>query len=433
MKRPLNSRAVRISFGISMSVLAWISIASYWSTHALVDSFDTVARGHKAIGKFQHIETLMESAESGVNDYVMTGNPKRLNPFDYAKLMVPLELRQLDELLSLESSKRNSYEALTRILASQLEYLAHVASLRQSQGYEAASKYIASQPDSKRDVMEHILSDVQVAEFTGLDLRWQNASEHSLRTKGFLALATLVSLAVLGWIYGLLRRETAGRRQAESAQGQTETFMRSIIERIPYMILVKEAENLRIKVANKAAAEWLGKTEAELLDSSEFDLRPKEDAQASTQSDRQALGKGVLIDAEEKLVLPGKEERILHTQKIPVHDADGNRTYLLIISEDITIRRQAEKLLELSRDAALKAASLRSEFIRNMSHEFRTPLSIMVGMSSLLADTTLTKDQRKFVQTIQRAAEGLSVLTKSILDFSKIEAGSYTIENREMP
>src|SRR5438132_1685222 len=141
MKRPLNSRAVRISFGISMSVLAWISIASYWSTHALVDSFDTVARGHKAIGKFQHIETMME----------------------------------------------------------------------------------------------HILSDVQVAEFTGLDLRWQNASEHSLRTKGFLALATLVSLAVLGWIYGLLRRETAGRRQAESAQGQTETFMRSIIERIPYM------------------------------------------------------------------------------------------------------------------------------------------------------------------------------------------------------
>src|SRR5262249_3410096 len=121
-----------------------------------------------------------------------------------------------------------------------------------------------------------------------------------------------------------------------------------------------------------------------------------------------------------------------HTQKIPVPDIDGNPSYLLVISEDITRRRAAEKMLELSRDAAVEAASLRAEFIRNMSHEFRTPLSIVIGMSSLLAHTTLTADQRKFVDTVRRAAEGLSSLTKTVLDFSKIEAGSFTIENREL-
>ncbi len=432
MTRPLNSRAIRISFGIATSVLAWISIASYWSTHALVSSFDTVAQAHEAIGKFQHIEVLMESAESGVNDYVITGNAKRLAPFDYAKLVVPYELKQIDELLPVSPAKRDTFDALSRLLASHLGYLGNVATLRKSQGVGAAARAIAGETNSKRDAMEHLLSEVQQEEFAALRLRWQNASEHSLKTKSFLALATLVSLALVGWIYGLLRRESAERRQAESAKGQTETFMRSIIERIPYMILVKEAENLRIKVANKAAEEWLDRSEKELLDSNELDLRPKEEAQASVQSDRQVLGEGRLLDMEERLALPGKEERILHTQKIPVPDADGNPSYLLTISEDITRRRQTERMLELSRDAAVEAASLRAEFIRNMSHEFRTPLSIVIGMSSLLADTTLSTDQRRFVDTVRRAAEGLAGLTKSILDFSKIEAGSFTLENREL-
>src|SRR5258706_13072385 len=130
MTRPLNSRAIRISFGIATSVLAWISIASYWSTHVLVSSFDTVAQAHQAIGKFQHIEVLMEAAESGINDYVITGNAKRLDPFNYAKLVVPYELRQIDELLPVSRAKRDTFDSLSRILASHLDYLGNVVTLR---------------------------------------------------------------------------------------------------------------------------------------------------------------------------------------------------------------------------------------------------------------------------------------------------------------
>src|SRR5882672_6537320 len=102
-----------------------------------------------------------------------------------------------------------------------------------------------------------------------LGQRSDHASEHSLKTKFFLALATLVSLALVGWIYGLLRRESAERLQAESEKGRTETFLHSVIERIPYMIMVKEAQNLRITLANKAAEEWLGRPREEILESQE--------------------------------------------------------------------------------------------------------------------------------------------------------------------
>src|SRR6266700_2793713 len=237
MTRPLNSRAIRISFGIATSLLAWISIASYWSTQVLVNSFDTVAQAHQAIGKFQHIEVLMEAAERGVASFVITNDDKRLDPLEYAKLTVPYELRQLDELLPIDPVKRNAFNSLTQLLAAHLYTMELVVTTRKSQGYGAAARLIAAETNSKRDAMERLLSEIQQEEFAALKLRWQHASDHSLKTKAFLALATLVSLALVGWIYGLLRRESAERHKAQSAKGQTETFMHSIIERIPYMIL----------------------------------------------------------------------------------------------------------------------------------------------------------------------------------------------------
>src|SRR5262249_14342983 len=136
--------------------------------------------------------------------------------------------------------------------------------------------------------------------------------------------------------------------------------------------------------------------------------------------------------AEESLNLPGQAQRIFHTQKVPIPDEEGRPAFLLSISEDITERKKAESMLQLSRDAAVESARLKTEFISNMSHEFRTPLSVISGMTELLMDTELSEDQRRFMVTIQRAAEGLSSLSKSILDFSKIEAGAFALETREL-
>ena len=432
MAKPLYPRAIRVSFGIAASVLAWISIASWWSTQSVVRSFDSVVRAHQAIGKFQHIELLMESAQAGVHGYVITGEADRLNAFHYARLMVPYEIRQMEELLPLAPEMKITYAALRERLNAQLSHLSGIIALRKSNGYEGAIQGVAAENGSARDAMDHLLSDIQEAEMTQLRRRWDTTSRNAVKTKAILAMATLVTLALMGWITILLRRESEERRKAQSANGRTESFMHSLIERIPYMILVKEAQHLRITLANKASEEWLGRSREEILNSQEFDLRPLEEAQTSLQSDREALGAGRIVDMEERLKRPGKDELILHTQKIPIPDEEGRPAFLLTISEDITRRKQAERMLELSRDAATEASHLRAEFIRNMSHEFRTPLSVVIGMSALLLDTSLTGEQRKFAETVKRAAEGLSSLAKSILDFSKIEAGSFTLENLEL-
>ena len=274
MKKPLEPRRIAGWFAIAVVILGWISLASYWSTNHLIESFDAVTKTHQVLDQLEHIQAMMESAESSVHSFVITGKTARLEPYRYATLVVPYELKQLEGPISVYPQQQASWNKLTRLLAAHLSYLAKTVNLRRSEGYDAAVQWILTQDgSSKREAMERLLSEIQQKERAQLDKLRLYTSEHSLKTKVVLLLATFASLILLGWVFGLLRIETDERRHAESATHRTESFLHSIVDNIPYMILVKEAEHLRLTLVNKAAEQWLGRSRRDLLGSNELDRR----------------------------------------------------------------------------------------------------------------------------------------------------------------
>jgi PAS domain S-box-containing protein len=90
---------------------------------------------------------------------------------------------------------------------------------------------------------------------------------------------------------------------------------------------------------------------------------------------------------------------------------------------EIAERRQAEAALRIAKDAAEIANRAKSEFLATITHELRTPMNGICGMTGLLLDTALDDEQREYAETVQKCSDDLLTLINDILNFSQIEAG----------
>jgi len=114
--------------------------------------------------------------------------------------------------------------------------------------------------------------------------------------------------------------------------------------------------------------------------------------------------------------------RLWNDQYIRLIDQRGHGGDVVTLALNITETVRYEKELQQARKVAEAAARAKSAFLANMSHEIRTPLNGVVGMAELLTDTSMSEEQRLYVNTIKNSAEALLVIINDVLDYSKIEA-----------
>jgi PAS domain S-box-containing protein len=88
---------------------------------------------------------------------------------------------------------------------------------------------------------------------------------------------------------------------------------------------------------------------------------------------------------------------------------------------EITERLQVEAALRIAKDAAEVANRAKSEFLATITHELRTPMNGICGMTGLLLDTALDDEQREYAETVQKCSDDLLTLINDMLNFSQIE------------
>jgi signal transduction histidine kinase len=100
----------------------------------------------------------------------------------------------------------------------------------------------------------------------------------------------------------------------------------------------------------------------------------------------------------------------------------------LELKEKIRKMNAANIELELARNKAEQANLAKSQFLSMMSHEMRTPLNAVIGISNLLLNQNNSSEQLELLNTLKFSAENLQGLIDDVLDFNKIEAGKISIE-----
>ncbi|MGL4241969.1 MAG: ATP-binding protein, partial [Beijerinckiaceae bacterium] len=227
-------------------------------------------------------------------------------------------------------------------------------------------------------------------------------------TSAAAALAASAAAAWFAWKRGVAERhvrQLAG--EAESLADQlfaaTERLQRQrqLIENQSDLVVSRDMRGL-ITQANEAYAR-AAQRPVDALVGSTFDF-PGEREPASGAADGQECYGQRLRTAE--------GERWLIWTVIPLSDHDGRLVERYAVGRDVTGTRRAEA-----------ASEAKSRFLATVSHEVRTPLNGVLGMTELLLDTRLEPEQRTYVSAIRTSGGALLSLIDEILDFSRIEAG----------
>jgi len=208
-------------------------------------------------------------------------------------------------------------------------------------------------------------------------------------------------------------------------------LLQTLIDNIPYTVYFKDA-NCQFTRINQEQARMIGVNSPEdAIGKSDFDYFPH--AQSAYEDEQRILRTGVpLIDKEEKIRRADGVERWVSTTKIPIHDKNANIIGLVGITRDITEWRNTEEKLKEAKNKAERSDRLKSAFLANMSHEIRTPMNAIIGFTEMLADKSISGNERDiYVSYIKNSSNTLLNLIDDIIDIAKIEAGELKIKKEE--
>lgn len=114
---------------------------------------------------------------------------------------------------------------------------------------------------------------------------------------------------------------------------------------------------------------------------------------------------------------------------VPRYQSDDSFAGFIGSVVDINEQKETEKKLLEAKEHAEEMALLKSTFLTNMTHEIRTPLTVILGFTSILRQG-VRSEYHRFVNLIERSGRRLLLMLDSMLDLAQLEAGTLEVETQ---
>jgi len=144
-----------------------------------------------------------------------------------------------------------------------------------------------------------------------------------------------------------------------------------------------------------------------------------------------AADSGSSYEVEYRIItIDGHTKWIITKGKVDM-DTKGVPTRIYGTMQDITERKRLEKRIEQAFTVAEDAFQSKSQFLAMISHEVRTPINGILGMSQLLKNTFVDDEQTEYIEDIMFSADALLNIIEDILEMSKMESNMLVADSEE--
>lgn len=220
------------------------------------------------------------------------------------------------------------------------------------------------------------------------------------------------------------------RKLAEEALRQSEEKYRTLFEDAVLGIFRSTPGGQYLDINHAFAAMYGYQTPAEMIENID---NIKEQLYVHTE-DRDMISHLLSTVGEARGFVAENRHRDGHSIWISINartirNNEGEIIYYTGTVEDITERIRMEEDLRKARDLAKEACKIKSEFLAVMSHEVRSPLNGIIGMTELLLGSALTDVQVSYSRLIKSSARNLLGLMNDLLDLSRVEAHGIELKN----
>ncbi|HAT3877889.1 TPA: PAS domain-containing protein [Legionella pneumophila] len=208
-----------------------------------------------------------------------------------------------------------------------------------------------------------------------------------------------------------------------STHEQTQATLETIVANMPGHVYWKDKNGVYLGCNNRQARSLGFEFGHEIVGKTDFELPwGNHKAELFRINDKHIMETGETEIIEENSQVDGKDAIVL-SHKSPMRNKIGEITGILGISIDISERKKIEKELYRAKEQAEAASHAKTEFLENMRHDIRTPLTGIVGFSDLIKSEAINPLVKEYADNLQASAHALLDLMDEILEAIRVSSG----------